>query len=125
MSNSHSLYRAYDHPKDGWQVARIRFNAQEHSNLFYIRSYCDIYSNQEKFFNIFDGCPNTGSTFTDSYPISMVENSNFDREQATIGFYKKEAAVAIWKELVGRGWNSCFSTVCCEVEEQIQEWSKV
>ena len=126
---SHNLYKAFDDPRFGWQVARIRFQEEmrdDGSLGFFIRSYKSktrSISAQlckgEKNLNIFDGCPNTKFKFASDGPaMQSMEHWTLMLENALDGFYNKETAVAVWKELVAAGFTDCFSTVCNEVDEK-------
>ena len=117
---SHNLYKAYEDPRSGWQVARIRFQEEFNDSVlgFFIRTYMDKFNNEEKTFNIFDGCPNTQFKHaTDGTAMQHVAHPMLS-ENAMDGYYNKETAVAIWKELAAAGWSDCFSTVCNEVDEK-------
>ena len=121
---SHNLYKAYEDPRSGWQVARIRFQEEKivhdghGSHGFFIRTYMDKFNNEEKTFNIFDGCPNTGVRFAvDGAAMQHVSHPMLS-ENAMDGYYNKETAVAIWKELAAAGFSDCFSTVCNQVDEK-------
>ena len=118
---SHNLYKAYEDPRSGWQVARIRFQEEMPDgspNSFFIRTYMDKFNNEEKTFNIFDGCPNTGVRFAVGGAAMESVAHPMNSENAMDGYYRKESAVAIWKELVAAGFSDCFSTVCNEVDEK-------
>jgi hypothetical protein len=118
---SHNLYKAYEDPRSGWQVARIRFQEESivHGSLgFFVRTYMDKFNNEEKTFNIFDGCPNTGVRFAVGGAAMESVAHPMMSENAMDGYYNKESAVAIWKELVSAGFSDCFSTVCNEVDEK-------
>ena len=117
---SHNLYKAYEDPRSGWQVARIRFQEEMgvDSQHFFVRTYMDKFNNEEKTFNIFDGCPNTGVRFAVGGAAMQHVSHPMLSENAMDGYYNKETAVAIWKELVAAGFSDCFSTVCNEVDEK-------
>ena len=118
---SHNLYKAYEDPRSGWQVARIRFQEEmpdEAPLSFFVRTYMDKFNNEEKTFNIFDGCPNTGVRFAVGGAAMESVAHPMNSENAMDGYYRKESAVAIWKELVSAGFSDCFSTVCNEVDEK-------
>ena len=117
---SHNLYKAYEDPRSGWQVARIRFQEEmgADSQHFFVRTYMDKFNNEEKTFNIFDGCPNTAFKFASDGPAMQHVSHPMMSENAMDGYYNKETAVAIWKELVSAGFSDCFSTVCNEVDEK-------
>ncbi len=118
---SHNLYKAYEDPRSGWQVARFRFqeeNSDDASVGFFIRTYMDKFNNEEKTFNIFDGCPNTAFKHASDGPAMQHVSHPMMSENAMDGYYNKETAVAIWKELAAAGWSDCFSTVCNEVDEK-------
>jgi hypothetical protein len=117
---SHNLYKAYEDPRSGWQVARIRFQEEMGADSlhFFIRTYMDKFNNEEKTFNIFDGCPNTAFKHASDGPAMQHVSHPMMSENAMDGYYNKETAVAIWKELVSAGFSDCFSTVCNEVDEK-------
>ena len=118
---SHNLYKAYEDPRSGWQVARIRFQEEMRDDAslgFFVRTYMDKFNNEEKTFNIFDGCPNTGVRFAVGGAAMESVAHPMNSENAMDGYYRKESAVAIWKELVAAGFSDCFSTVCNEVDEK-------
>lgn len=118
---SHNLYKAYEDPRSGWQVARIRFQEEmpdQAPHSFFIRTYMDKFNNEEKTFNIFDGCPNTGVRFAVGGAAMESVSHPVNSENAMDGYYNKDSAVAIWKELVSAGFSDCFSTVCNEVDEK-------
>ncbi len=117
---SHNLYKAYEDPRSGWQVARIRFQEEMGADSlhFFIRTYMDKFNNEEKTFNIFDGCPNTAFKHASDGPAMQHVSHPMLSENAIDGYYNKETAVAIWKELVSAGFSDCFSTVCNEVDEK-------
>ena len=118
---SYNLYKAYEDPRSGWQVARIRFQEEMPDQAplsFFIRTYMDKFNNEEKTFNIFDGCPNTQFKFASDGPAMQHVSHPVNSENAMDGYYNKETAVAIWKELAAAGWSDCFSTVCNEVDEK-------
>ena len=117
---SHNLYKAYEDPRSGWQVARIRFQEEfgADSLHFFVRTYMDKFNNEEKTFNIFDGCPNTGVRFAVGGAAMQHVSHPMLSENAMDGYYNKETAVAIWKELAAAGFSDCFSTVCNEVDEK-------
>ena len=118
---SHNLYKAYEDPRSGWQVARIRFQEEMPDQAplsFFIRTYMDKFNNEEKTFNIFDGCPNTQFKFASDGPAMESVAHPMNSENAMDGYYRKESAVAIWKELAAAGWSDCFSTVCNQVDEK-------
>tara|TARA_R100000008_G_C3516113_1_gene131402 strand:+ start:323 stop:709 length:387 start_codon:yes stop_codon:yes gene_type:complete len=121
---SHNLYKAYEDPRSGWQVARIRFQEEMRDDAslgFFVRSYMDKFNNEEKTFNIFDGCPNTGVRFAVGGAAMQHVSHPMLSENAMDGYYNKETAVAIWKELVSAGFSDCFSTVCHEVDEKYRK----
>ena len=117
---SHNLYKAYEDPRSEWQVARIRFQDEfgADSLHFFVRTYMDKFNNEEKTFNIFDGCPNTGFKFASNGPAMQHVAHPMMSENAMDGYYNKETAVAIWKELAAAGFSDCFSTVCNQVDEK-------
>jgi len=78
----------------------------------------DKFNNEEKTFNIFDGCPNTHFRFCADRPAMQSVAHPLMSENAMDGYYNKETAVAIWKELAAGGFSDCFSTVCEEVEQK-------
>ena len=96
---SHNLYKAYEDPRSGWQVARIRFQEELNDSVlgFFVRTYMDKFNNEEKTFNIFDGCPNTGVRFADGGAAMQHVSHPMMSENAMDGYYNKETAVAIWK----------------------------
>ena len=91
--------------KDRWKM-KIH-NAEE-----------SVYLHFPKTFNIFDGCPNTGVRFAAGGAAMESVAHPMNSENAMDGYYRKESAVAIWKELVSAGFSDCFSTVCNEVDEK-------
>ena len=107
---SHNLYKAYEDPRSGWQVARIRFQEELNDSVlgFFVRTYMDKFNNEEKTFNIFDGCPNTGVRFAVGGAAMESVAHPMNSENAMDGYYRKESAVAIWKELVAAGFSDCF-----------------
>jgi hypothetical protein len=118
---SYNLYKAYEDERSGWQVARIRFQEEMKDDAslgFFLRTYMDRFNNEEKTYNIFDGCPNTrvrcavGGKAMESVAHPMMSENAID------GYYNKETAVAIWKELVSAGFSDCYSTVCNQVDEK-------
>lgn len=117
---SYNLYKAYEDERSGWQVARIRFQEELNDSVlgFFVRTYMDKFNNEEKTFNIFDGCPNTGFKFASDGPAMQHVAHPMMSENAMDGYYNKETAVAIWKELAAAGWSDCFSTVCNQVDEK-------
>ena len=117
---SYNLYKAYEDERSGWQVARIRFQEELNDSVlgFFVRTYMDKFNNEEKTFNIFDGCPNTGFKFASDGPAMQHVAHPMMSENAMDGYYNKEPAVAIWKELAAAGWSDCFSTVCNQVDEK-------
>ena len=118
---SYNLYKAYEDSRSGWQVARIRFQEKSLNDSgrgFFVRTYMDKFNNEEKTFNIFDGCPNTGVRFAVGGAAMESVAHPMNSENAMDGYYRKESAVAIWKELVAAGFSDCFSTVCNEVDEK-------
>ena len=117
---SYNLYKAYEDERSGWQVARIRFQEELNDSVlgFFVRTYMDKFNNEEKTFNIFDGCPNTGFMFASDGPAMQHVAHPMMSENAMDGYYNKETAVAIWKELAAAGWSDCFSTVCNQVDEK-------
>ena len=118
---SYNLYKAYEDERSGWQVARIRFQEEMKDDAslgFFLRTYMDKFNNEEKTFNIFDGCPNTGVRFAVGGKAMESVAHPMMSENAMDGYYNKETAVAIWKELVSAGFSDCFSTVCNQVDEK-------
>ena len=118
---SYNLYKAYEDERSGWQVARFRFQEESLNDVgrgFFVRTYMDKFNNEEKTFNIFDGCPNTGVRFAVGGAAMESVAHPMNSENAMDGYYRKESAVAIWKELVAAGFSDCFSTVCNEVDEK-------
>ena len=99
---SHNLYKAYEEPRSGWQVARIRFQEEK-----------IVHDGHGS-----DGCPNTGFMFASDGPAMQHVAHPMLSENAMDGYYNKETAVAIWKELAAAGFSDCFSTVCNQVDEK-------
>lgn len=124
MKESFSLYRPYEHAKDGWQVARLRFN-EENDGSWFVRSYVDKFNNEERPFNVCAGFEfedvhdGKGNVISTQIPDMLYLLGNFDPDDPTKseyffycdqGFYSKDHAVEMWKTLVSRGWTSDFDT---------------